>query len=95
MTGPELKRELLALARTVLMLETELRQEHLDEDLIAAIDQRMERGIAIDPRCARLRPAVDALRESTMTPRSELYSDTIRAGEHLRDAIDEVVGTLS
>jgi hypothetical protein len=34
---------------------------------------------------------VDALRESTLTPRAELHADTIRAGEQLKNAIDGVL----
>lgn len=94
MTDQDLARRLRTLTRTLLMLETELRHGHLDEELLADIDQQMERGIALDPRCAGLRAMVDALRESTMTPRTELLGDTIRACEKLRAAIDEVLGRL-
>lgn len=94
MTDLDLARRLRTLTRTVLMLETELRHGRPDEELLTDIDQQMERGVALDPRCAVLREAVDALRENTMTPRAELLSDTIRACERLRDAIDEVAGRL-
>ena len=88
----DLARRLKTLRRTVLMLETELRQEHLDEGLLADIEQQLEDGIASDPRCAVLRQHVDALRESTLTPRKELYADTVRACVQLKDAIEGVVG---
>ncbi len=94
MTDLELKRQLRGLARTALMLETELRHGRVDEGLINDIEQRMEAGIAIDPRCGSLRGAVDTLRESTLTPRPELLGDTIRASEQLRDAIDVIVAHL-
>ncbi|MBL7981862.1 MAG: hypothetical protein JNL52_08655 [Flavobacteriales bacterium] len=94
MTDQELSRALRALRRTVLMLETELRHDRLDDALITDIDAQMERGIASEPRCAALVARVDTLRESTLTPRAELLGDTIRACEKLRDAIDEVVGRL-
>jgi hypothetical protein len=94
MTDRELARQLRQLSRIALMLASELRHGHLDEELIEEIDRRMEQGIAADPRGAALRPVVDALRESTMTPRPELMGDTIRACERLRDAIDALVGRL-
>jgi len=95
MTDQELARSLRSLRRTVLMLQTELRHGHVDEDLIADIDQRMEHGIGTDPRTEELRPAVDALRENTLTPRSELLSDTIRACEKLNDAIEAVIARMN
>lgn len=94
MTDLDLIRRLRTLNRTVLMLETELRHGRVDEELLDDIDQQMERGIALDPRCTGLREAVDALRESTMTPRAELLGDTVRSCEKLRDSIEEVLGRL-
>lgn len=94
MNDKELARALRQLRRTVLMLETELRQGRLDEGLIAEIEARMEQGIAGEPRCARLPAHVDALRENTLTPRPELYADTVRACEKLRDAIEAVASLL-
>jgi hypothetical protein len=94
MTDLELARALRTLRRTVQMLETELRHGNLEEALITVIDAQMERGIASEPRCAALVAKVDILRESTLTPRTELLGDTIRACEKLRDGIDEVVGRL-
>ncbi|HMZ49603.1 MAG TPA: hypothetical protein PLP28_11535, partial [Flavobacteriales bacterium] len=78
MSGTTLARQLRGLHRTVLMLETELRHGRVDEELIAGIDAQMERGIATAHGCEGLRALVDALRESTLTPRAELLSDTIR-----------------
>jgi hypothetical protein len=94
MDATTLARRLKTLRRTVLMLQTELRQSHLDEDLIAEIERQMEHGIATDPRCAGLGAAVDALRENMLSPRAELFPDTIRACEKLKDAIESVAGTL-
>lgn len=91
MTDADLARRLRTLYRTVRMLETELRHGHLDEDLVAAIDRRMEDGIGSEPRCSELRAAVDALRESLMTPRPELFGDAIRACTTLMDRIDAVL----
>jgi hypothetical protein len=87
-----LARRLKTLQRTVEMLRTELRQGHLDQELIASIDAQLEDGIGSDPRSAELRGFVDALRESTLTPRAELLSDTIRACDKLGDAIKGVAG---
>jgi hypothetical protein len=94
MTAKDLARRLKTLRRTVLMLETELRQGRLDKELLAAIEQQLEDGIASEPRGEGLRRHVDALRESTMTPRKELYTDTVRACVQLRDAIEGVVSGL-
>jgi hypothetical protein len=86
-----LARELKRLRRTVIMLQTEFRREHVDEGLVAEIEQRMDQGIATDPRCAGLATLVDALRESTLTPRAELHRDAARACERVKDAIEGVV----
>ncbi|MFN6177027.1 MAG: hypothetical protein ACK46G_05770 [Flavobacteriales bacterium] len=94
MTDLELSRALRTLRRTVQMLETELRHGRLDDGLLAEIGSQLENGIASDERCAVLVRGEDSLRESTLTPRTELLGDTIRACEKLRDGIDEVVGRL-
>lgn len=94
MTDLELARALRTLRRTVQMLRTELREGHLDEGLITEIDGQMEDGIGGDPRSAVLRMFVDALRENTLTPRGELYADTIRACDKLSDAIEGVLARL-
>jgi len=94
MNDLDLARRLRVLRRTVLMLQTELRHDRVDDALIAEIDQQMEHGIATEPRCTHLPAAVDALRESAMHPRAELLPDTIRACEKLKDAIEGVVSAL-
>jgi hypothetical protein len=90
----DLARRLRVLRRTVLMLQTELRHAHMDDGLIAEIDQQLEHGIATEPRCAQLPAAVDALRESALSMGAERFGDTIRACENLKDAIEEVVSRL-
>ncbi len=94
MTDIELARRLRTLRRTVLMLQTELRHGHVDEGLIAEIDQQLDHGLGVDSRCERLPAAVDALRENTMTPRAELHGDTIRACERLKDEIEAIISRL-
>lgn len=94
MTDLELARALRGLKRTVLMLQTELRHDRVDEGLIAAIDQHLERGIATEPRCEGLRSRVDALREDIMTPRPELFRDAIRACDRLNDVVEGVLALL-
>lgn len=89
-----LARRLKTLRRTVEMLRTELRHGHLDQGLIADIDAQLEDGIGSDPRSAELRTFVDALRENTLTPRSEMLADTIRACDKLSDAIEGVTASL-
>jgi hypothetical protein len=95
MNDLDLARHLRKLRRSTLMLETELRHGRLDADLVLDIDHQMENGIASEPRCARIRDGVDALRESTLTPRPELISDTVRACDKLIDVIDGVLSELS
>lgn len=90
----DLARRLRVLRRTVLMLQTELRRDHMDEGLIAEIDQQLEHGIATEPRCSALPGAVDALRESALSMAPERFGDTIRTCEKLKDAIEEVVSRL-
>ena len=91
----ELVRRLRRLRRTVIMLETELRQGYLDEELLSDVDLQLEQGIAPDPRSAHLRELVDALRESTLTTSPDHYRNAIRACEKLKDAMEEVVAALN
>lgn len=94
MDAPTLARRLKTLRRTVEMLRSELRQGHLDTELITSIDAQLEDGIGTDPRSAELRAFVDALRENTLTPRRELLADTVRACDKLSDAIEGVMAKL-
>jgi hypothetical protein len=94
MTDVDLARRLRGLYRTARMLETELRHGHLDQGLITEIDQQMEQGIGSEPRCTELCAVVDEMRESTMTPRQELFADTIRACDRLKDRIEGVLSLL-
>ncbi|MCB9170255.1 MAG: hypothetical protein H6597_04535 [Flavobacteriales bacterium] len=94
MDALDLSRRLKVLRRTVEMLQTELRHGHMDDELVRRIDTQLEDGIATDPRSAGLRTQVDALRESTLTPRPELLRDAIRACDKLKDAIEGVVSLL-
>ena len=86
-----LTRALRRLQRTVVMLRTELRHEHVDQGLIADIEAQLEAGIATHPRALHLRDAVDALRESTLTPRPELLRDAIRCCDRLYDEVEGVL----
>jgi len=95
MNDLDLSRRLRVLRRTVLMLQTELRHDHVDEALLAEIESQMEHGIATEPRCVGLRAPVDTLRENLLNPRPELFNDTIRACEKLKDAIEEVVSRIT
>ncbi len=87
----DLGRRLKTLRRPLLMLVTLLHSERQDEGLLADIEKPGEFGMASHPRDATLRQHVDALRESTLTPRRELYTDTVRACVQLRDAIEGVM----
>ena len=94
MNDHDLSRRLLVLRRTARMLETELRHGHMDDELLADIDAQLEQGIAADQRGAALRAYVDALRESTLTPRRDLLADTVRCCAKLSDAIDALTSRL-
>ena len=59
MDSLSLTRALRRLQRTVVMLRTELRHEHVDEGLIADIEAQLEAGIATHPRTQHLRHLVD------------------------------------
>ncbi len=91
MEDDDLVRRLRRLRRTVDMLQSDLRYGHLNEDLLTEIEAHMERGIASEPHCAGLSALVDAVRESTLTPRPQLLADTVRACERLKDAIEGVI----
>ena len=80
--------------RTANMLETELRQERLDGKLLEEMERQMENGIAGDARSSSLRTPVDALRESTLIARPELYKDSVRACARLKDAIEGILSKL-
>lgn len=90
----DLVRRLRRLRRAVDMLQADLRHGHQNKELLAEIEVHMEHGIGTEPRCEALRTAVDHLRESTLTPRPELYMDTIRCCEKLKDAIEDVISRL-
>lgn len=94
MNDLDLARRLKRLRRTLVMLETDLRQEYLNKQLLADIDVHMEQGIATEPRSTGLRDLVDALRESTLVTSEKLYSDAIRACEKLKDAIEGILDRL-
>jgi hypothetical protein len=94
MTDLDLVRSLRRLRRTVDMLQADLRREYLNAELMAEVEKHMDHGIATDRRCTKLSARVDALRESTLTPRRELYADTIRACEQLKLTIDGVLNVI-
>ena len=87
----DLGTRLKILRRTVLLLETELRPGHTDADLLNDIEEQLEDCIATHPRGATLRQHLVAVRESTQTPRRELYTDTLRACVELHDAMEGVM----
>jgi len=95
MENLDLVRRLRRLRRAVDMLQADLRREQLNVELVADIEKHMDHGIATDSRCASLATRVDVLRESTLTPRRELYVDTARACEQLKNAIDGVLNTIT
>ncbi|MFZ1687414.1 MAG: hypothetical protein WAU70_08340 [Flavobacteriales bacterium] len=95
MNDLDLMRSLRRLRRTVDMLQADLRRDHLNKELLTEIEKHMDHGIASEPRCAGLSVRVDAVRESTLTPRRELCSDTIKACEQLKVAIDGLLNVLA
>ena len=94
MKDQDLIHRLRLLRRTVDTLETDLRRHHLSERLLDEVDSQMENGIAAEARCAGLGKLVDALRESVLTPREQLYQDAVRACWKLKDAIEGVVSGM-
>ena len=94
MDDQDLLHSLRGLRRTVDILQAELRQGHMDKQLIDEIDQQMERGISTDGRCAALGAAVDVLRENSRSKGAKRFSDTLRACDKLKDGIEGVVGRL-
>ena len=89
-----LARRIHRLRRSVIMLQTELRMDHLDAGLLADIELQMDHGISTDPRSARLSVLVDALRESILTPRPELFRDATRAAEQLKEGIEVILESV-
>lgn len=87
----ELVRCLRQFTRTVNMLRSDLGQGHLNHDLLVEIESLLDNGPGMDERCAGIVAMVDYLRESTLTPRKELFTDTIRACDKLKDAITDLV----
>ncbi len=75
----DLVRPLRNLRRTVDMLQSDLRKEHLNEKLLAEIETHMEHGLGTEPRCIGLLAPVDSLRASALTPRPELCMDPFAA----------------
>lgn len=94
MQNEDLVRRLRKLSRTVYMLQTDLRHGQLNTELLVEIELLLDNGIGTDPRCTGLVPLVDTVRENTLTPRPELYTDTARACEKLKDAIGDLVERL-
>ena len=94
MQNEDLVRRLRKLSRTVYMLQTDLRHGQLNNALLEEIEFQMDHGISTEPRCTGLVPLVDTVRENTLTPRPELYTDTARACEKLKDAISDLVERL-
>lgn len=94
MKNLDLARRLHRLRRSVIMLQADYRREYMDVELLAKIEQQMDHGISTDPRCAGLSGRVDALRESILTPRPELFRDAARSCEQLKEAIEVILDTL-
>lgn len=62
MKNLDLARRLHRLRRSVMMLQADLRREHMDVELLAQIELQMDHGISTTPRCAHPSLLVDALR---------------------------------
>ncbi len=95
MENLDLVRRLRRLRRAVDMLQADLHRGDLNAELIVEIEKHMDHGIATDVRCVGLSTRVDALRESTLTPRRALYADTARACEQLKSSIDEILNMIT
>ncbi|MEZ4807068.1 MAG: hypothetical protein R2815_06270 [Flavobacteriales bacterium] len=95
MTTEELLRQLRQLKRTLEQLGSEFAQGHVDGPLLAEIDRMVDGGLAHDPRLAELCTILEQLRETTLTPRPELYSDGIRHCRHAKAVIEERMAELA
>ena len=87
-------RQLRRLKRTLEQLEAEFAHGRIDEELLADIDRMVEDGLACDPRTNELVAHLERLRENTLTPRSELYTDGIRDCRKAKSMIEEVIAVV-
>lgn len=84
-------RSLRQLKRMMEMLETEFAHGRTDHGLLADIDRMLENGLARDPRLGGLKDRLDALRESTLSPRPELHADGVRDCRRIKVLIEEFI----
>lgn len=94
MTPEQLVRQLRRLKRTLEQLESEFAQHHIDVELLADIDRMVENGLAHEPLIAELCAQLERLRETTLTPRPELYTDVIRYCRLSKASIEELMAEV-
>lgn len=75
-------------------LESEFARHTIDAGLLADIDRMVEEGLAADERTTHLVSLLERMRENTLTPRPELYTDGIRDCRRLKAVIEEVIGEV-
>jgi len=94
MDTEQLGRLLRRLKRALEQLESEFARHHVDRALLVDIDRMVDDGLAAEPRTQHLVSGLERLRENTLTPRPELYTDGIRDCRRMKALIEEVMGEL-
>jgi hypothetical protein len=94
MEAEQLVRQLRRLKRSLEQLESEFARQHVDQGLLVDIDRMVDDGLAHDPRMLRLVQLLERLREHTLTPRPELYTDGIRDCRKAKALVEELAGLV-
>lgn len=88
-------RQLRQLKRMMEMLDTEFSHRRVDHGLLADIDRMLENGLSREPRLRDLKDRLDALRESTLSPRAELHADGVRDCRRIKVAIEHLLAEVN
>ena len=94
MTTEQLVRHLRRLKRTLEQLGSEFAHQNVDVELLTEIDRLVEDGLAADPRMGPLVMQLERLREHTLTPRRELYTDGISDCNRAKALCEEMIGLV-
>jgi hypothetical protein len=93
-TPEQLVRLMRRMKRTLEQLESEFARNTLDVELLLDLDRMVDEGLSAEPRTAHITAQLERLRENTLTPRPELYTDGIRDCRRLKALLEEVMGEL-
>jgi|GEM_PF-696492 hypothetical protein len=94
MEAEQLVRHLRRLKRSLEQLESEFARQHVDQGLLVEIDRMVDEGLTYDTRLTRLVHLLERLRENTLTPRVELYSDGVRDCRRAKAIIEELMAVV-